>query len=184
MIELTDNESEEGKEQKLTVDPAQLSTLISDLRSSDYGKRVHARQTLEKIGHAAVGSLVELLTDPSHRARWEAAKTLAAIADADASPALVEALSDEEFDVRWLAAKALIAIGRDGLEPLLCALEERPESAWLLQGAHHVLHDLEDPALRELVAPTLEALESFEPEMKVMFAANDLRVKLAQAAES
>lgn len=184
MTELTYNESEGDKDQEPTVDPARLSTLVSALRSSDYGERVHAREALGEIGHPAVESLVELLADPSHQARWEAAKTLVAIADADASPALVEALMDEESDIRWLAAEALIAIGRDGLEPLLRALEEHPESVWLRQGAHHVLHDLEDPALRELMAPTLEALESFEPEMKVIFPAGDLLAKLTQAAES
>jgi HEAT repeat protein len=184
VIEPTYNESEGKKDEEPAVDPARLSALVSALHSSDYGERVHVREALEEIGHPAVGPLVELLADPSDRARWEAAKTLVVIADAAASPALVEALMDEESDIRWLAAEALIAIGRDGLEPLLHALEEHPESAWLRQGAHHVLHDLEDPALRELVAPTLEALESFEPEMKVIFAAGDLLAKLTQAAES
>jgi HEAT repeat protein len=184
MIEPTYNESEGDKDQAPTVDQARLSTLISALRSSDYGKRVRARQVLEEVGHPAVGPLVELLADPSHQTRWEAAKTLVAIADAAASPALVETLMDEESDIRWLAAEALIAIGRDGLEPLLRALEEHPESEWLRQGAHHVLHDLEDPALRELVAPTLEALDSFEAEIKVIFAAGDLLTILAQGTES
>jgi HEAT repeat protein len=184
MVELAYDESEGDEGQEPTTDPARLSTLVSTLRSSDYGERVDARQALEKIGHPAVGPLVELLADPSHQARWEAAKTLVAIADADASPALVEALLDEEFDVRWLAAEALIAIGHDGLEPLLRALEEHPESVWLRQGAHHVLHDLKDPALRELMAPTLDALESLEPEINVIFTAGDLLAKLAQAAES
>jgi HEAT repeat protein len=184
MIELTDNESEVDKGQEPTADPARLSTLVSALRSPDYGERVHARQALEEVGHPAIGPLVELLADPSHQMRWEAAKTLVAIADAGASPALVEALLDEEFDVRWLAAEALIAIGRDGLRPLLRALEEHPESAWLRQGAHHVLHDLEDPALRELAAPTLEALESFDSGAKVIFAARDLLAKLTQLVES
>jgi HEAT repeat protein len=184
MVELAYDESEGDEGQEPTTDPARLSTLVSTLRSSDYGERVDARQALEKIWHPAVGPLVELLADPSHQARWEAAKTLVAIADADASPALVEALLDEEFDVRWLAAEALIAIGHDGLEPLLRALEEHPESVWLRQGAHHVLHDLKDPALRELMAPTLDALESLEPEINVIFTAGDLLAKLAQAAES
>jgi HEAT repeat protein len=184
MTEFGYDESEGDKGQEPTADAARLSTLISALRSSDYGERVHARQALGEIGHPAVESLVELFADPSHQVRWEAAKTLVAIADAGASPALVKTLLDEEFDVRWLAAEALIAIGRDGLEPLLRALEEHPESVWLRQGAHHVLHDLKDPALRELVAPTLEALESLEPEIEVIFAVGDLLAKSAQAAES
>jgi hypothetical protein len=184
MIELTHNESEGDEDQEPTVDPTELPALVSALRSLDYGERVRARRALEKVGHPAVGPLVELLADPNHQTRWEVAKTLAAIADADTSPALVKALMDEEFDVRWLAAEALIAIGRDGLEPLLRALEKHPESAWLRQGAHHVLHDLKDPALRELVAPTLEALESFDAEMKVIFAAGDLLAKLTQASEN
>jgi HEAT repeat protein len=184
MVELAYNESEGDKGQEPTIDPARLSTLVSALRSPDYGERVHARQALEEVGHPAVGPLLELLADPGHQTRWEAAKALVAIADADASPALVKALMDEESDVRWLAAEALIAIGRDGLEPLLRALEEQPESVWLRQGAHHVLHDLEDPALHRLVAPMLEALESFDAEMKVIFAAGDLLAKLTQATEN
>jgi HEAT repeat protein len=184
MAELNHNETEDDRNQKPAVAPAGLPALVSALRSPDYAERMHARQALEEIGRPAVGPLVELLADPSHQTRWEAAKALVAIADADASPALVKALMDEASDVRWLAAEALIAIGRDGLEPLLRALEEQPESVWLRQGAHHVLHDLEDPELRELVEPTLEALESFEPEMKVIFAVGDLLAKLARVTEN
>jgi HEAT repeat protein len=106
--------------------------------------------------------------------RWEAAKALADIVDVRAASELVAALEDSNFGVRWLAAEGLIAIGRDALPSLMKALTKRSDSAWLREGAHHVLHDLSkgDLDLKDLVAPVIAGLERVEPEVEVLEPAN------------
>ena len=83
---------------------------------------------------------------------------------------LVATLKDSNFGVRWLAAEGLIAIGRDVLPPLMETLTKHSDSAWLREGAHHVLHDLanRDPEVKDFVAPVITALEGSEPEIGVM----------------
>ncbi len=44
--------------------------------------------------------------------------------------------------IRWLAAEGLIGLGEAGLRPLLEALVHHSDSAWLREGAHHVLKAL------------------------------------------
>ena len=75
------------------------------------------------------------------------------------------------FDVRWLAAEGLIHIGVDAIVPLLHALIERPESVWLREGAHHVLHDLASSDLRAVLMPVLKALEDVDATVVVPLAA-------------
>jgi HEAT repeat protein len=163
----------ERKEKKDSVSsdlPAKISSLIPDLRSEDGVVRETARKTLEFIGRQAVTPLLQLLKDPDDQVRWEAAKALTEIADPRAVSGLVATLDDHNFGVRWLAAGGLIAIGRDALAPLVEALTQRPESAWLRQSAHHVLHDLanKDLEVKDLVAPVIAALEGIEPEIGVV----------------
>lgn len=93
------------------------------------------------------------------------------IDDQTATQALVRALEDEEFDVRWLAAEGLTALGHEALVPLLRALIERSKSAWLREGAHHVLHDLSEGDLKEELQPVLAALEGVEPSVEAPLAA-------------
>jgi hypothetical protein len=84
--------------------------------------------------------------------------------------ALVKALEDKMFDVRWLAAEGLISIGREALVPLLRELIEHPDSFWLREGVHHVLHDIYQGDHKTL-RPVLVALESFEPSVEAPLAA-------------
>jgi hypothetical protein len=100
-------------------------------------------------------------------------RTLADIADARACLDLVAALEDPNFGVRWLAAEGLISIGRNALRPLMKALTKRSGSAWLREGAHHVLHDLagKDLEVEDLVRPVIAGLEGIEPEIGGMEAA-------------
>ena len=94
------------------------------------------------------------------------------IKDAGASPGLVRALEDENMEVRWLAAEALIALRRDGIVPLLEALEHRPDSLFLRQGAHHVLHALEkDHLLNESTIELLETIRTLDADVAVPLAA-------------
>ena len=137
--------------------------LIKSLSSEDDGVRVKARHFLVAMGKAAVRPLAEALEDGDELLRWEAAKTLGEIGAPEAAPFLVKALEDEEFDVRWLAAMGLIGMNIRGLKPLLHALMEQGDSAFLREGAHHVIHDLTKGELRKYLAPVLTALEGTEP---------------------
>jgi hypothetical protein len=151
-----------------------IKRLITELGSRDGMVRQRARQSLVAIGKPAVISLVKLLRDRNDQVRWEAAKALGEIDDRRAVPALIVALEDEEFEVRWLAAEGLISLGGEGLTPLLKALVECPQSVWLREGAHHVLHDLAKAGLRKQVASLLKALGGVEPETEVPPAARKL----------
>jgi HEAT repeat protein len=150
---------------------ATLKKLTANLSSSIDLTRVKARKELVAIGKPAVPFLIEALKNPNHLGRWEAVKALGEIGDSKAAPALVEALEDEEFEVRWRAAEALIRMNAKGLIPLLDALIHRADSAFLREGAHHVLHELAKGELRTYLTPVLIALGSFEPAVEVPAAA-------------
>jgi hypothetical protein len=122
------------------------------------------------IGGQAVKPLIGALSSKNQWVRWEAAKSLGQIGDTKAVAALIEALEDKMFDVRWLAAEGLILIGREALAPLLQALMEHPDSLWLQEGVHHVLHDVEKGDLAEILQPVIVALEGFEPSVEVPLA--------------
>ncbi|HVO70134.1 MAG TPA: HEAT repeat domain-containing protein, partial [Aggregatilineaceae bacterium] len=144
------------------ADPAAIQALMDILCDRNTLKRHRARLLLVDIGLPAVPFLVQALEDPDAEecARWEAAKALSDIGDPMAAPALIDVLGqDEQFGIRWLAAEGLIALGRNGLVPLLNALIQRSNSAWLREGAHHVLRTLAGRGLYAQVAPVLTALE-------------------------
>jgi hypothetical protein len=144
-----------------------LDPLIDALHSKDGEERQRARLSLVSLGSEAVDPLIELLPDPDHEVRWEAAKALGEIADPRSAPALVEILEDAGFDIRWLAAEALIAIGKAGLEPLLETLIIKADSLYLREGAHHVMNDLSHRGLKGPLAPVMAALEGVDPEIEV-----------------
>jgi HEAT repeat protein len=149
-------------------DPATISRLIAALADDDRVTRQRARESLVEIGGSAVTPLTEALAKSNERVRWEAANALSEIGDPAAAPALVRALEDNSFGVRWLAAEGLISLGHEGLSPLLEALVEHPESAWLRQGAHHVLRILAEEGLHDHVTSVLKALEDIEPAIEVI----------------
>jgi HEAT repeat protein len=153
------------------ADPASINSLIANLASEDGMLRVNARRSLVTIGGPSVPFLIQALANRNKWMRWEAAKALGQIGDPAATQALVIALEDRIFDVRWLAAEGLIAIGREALVPLLHALINHPDSLWLREGVHHVLHDLAKGKLDEVLQPVLAALEDIEPSVEVSFAA-------------
>jgi len=148
-----------------------IKSLVAELGSQDGQVRVRARKSLVAIGGQAVKSLVKALASKKEWVRWEAAKTLGQIGDPAAVRALVKALEDKMFDVRWLSAEGLISTGREALVPLLRALTENPDSLWLKEGVHHVLHDVVKGDLTELLQPVIIALEGFEPSLEAPLAA-------------
>ncbi len=147
--------------------------------------RQHARISLVHLGHVAVPVLMQILVDahsPECK-RWEAAKALGEIRDPDAASALVHALEhDRSFGVRWLAADGLVTLGHRGLQPLLEALIERPDSGWLREGAHHVLRILAGRGLYDLIGDVIEALEEAEPTLTLPLAATASLKKLGKTS--
>jgi HEAT repeat protein len=148
------------------VSNAKVKSLVDDLASEDGLVRVRARKLLVDTGKPAVKPLVEALASKKQWVRWEAAKALGQIGDTSATQALIKALEDKMFDVRWLAAEGLISIGDKVLVPLLRAIMARPDSLWLQEGVHHVLHNLEGGHLNKMIDPILHALEGFEPSVE------------------
>jgi HEAT repeat protein len=153
------------------ADSTTISLLICDLASKDGLVRVRARRALVTIGSKAVAPLEVALTSKDDSTRWEAAKALGQIGDVEATAALIRSLEDEMFDVRWLAAEGLIAIGRPTLIPLLRKLTEKPDSLWLREGAHHILHGINMENMEQILLPVRNALEDIEASLVVPFAA-------------
>ena len=154
-----------------SADQTAIASLVADLASKNWLVRQRAHESLVAIGKPAVPALIEALMSPNDSVRWEAAKALRDICDPAAAPALVKVLEDDNFGARWLAADGLIAMGRDGLAPLLKALEQRPDSIRLQKSAHHILRSLRSLGLGDLVSPVLAALEDIEPAAGVPWAA-------------
>jgi len=152
--------------------PPIIAMLISDLANKDGTVRVTARRLLVAIGPKAVDELISTTRNKDQQIRWESLKALAQIGDSGAVQALIEALSDSNFDIRWIAAEGLIAIGQPALVPLLRALKSHADSLALLEGAHHILHDIKKDGCQFVLRPVLEALEDSEPSLEVPFAAN------------
>ena len=150
---------------------SEVHTLIAALAHENPVERQTAREALVAVGKPAVDLLIQLLGDAKPHARWEAAKALTAIRDPASASALIMALEDKDGDVHWLAAQALIVLRRHALEPLLATLSDRPDSQWLREGAHYVLHDLHKHQALALVKPVLAALDEPEPEITVPAAA-------------
>ena len=141
----------------------EVRDLLSQLESDDAATRLAARTKLGEIGTAAGEGLRTCLYDPQQHVRWEAAKTLAVIADPLAAPALVHALDDEDPDVRWVAGEALIALGKTGLPALLMGLIRHSNSVGFLRAAHHVLHDLAPKHSDVPLSEVLSAIDAAEP---------------------
>ena len=149
-----------------------IKKLIMALSSDDDPARKVARQSLVAIGSPAVVPLMEALKQKDDHVRREAVKALSAIVDPKAAPALIKSLEDEEFDIRWLAAEGLVGLGMDGLNPLLQAVVERGDSPLLLDGAHHVVHDMAKGGLKKYLRPVLASLEGVGTEVKAPVAAS------------
>jgi hypothetical protein len=161
------------KTQHLAASSNTIAPLIIMLNSNDDSTRTHAREALVKIGTVAVPALIQILTDPQARLRWEAAKALSQIGDPTAAAALVKALDDDNPGVCWLAAEGLITLGREGLVPLLEAVKQSSGSVRLREGAHHVLRSLvREDLYASIVTPVLAALEDIEPAIQLPLVAH------------
>ena len=84
---------------------------------------------------------------------------------------MVQALEDDSFEVRWLASEGLIAIGPPALVPVLRELIKRPDSVWMREGAHRILHGIQRKGSARAIRPLLSALEDSDAGPSVAFAA-------------
>ena len=150
-----------------------IDSLIESLRSKDGLIRQKARISLVKIGEPALDALINAFQTKEEPLHWETAKALSQIGTEKAAQPLVDALEDKEFSIRWIAAEGLIHIGAGAVKPLLSALLEHPDSIWLREGAHHVIHDLierklGDKATVEVLSTVNEAINHVNPEVEVV----------------
>lgn len=154
-------------------DAETVSELVAKLDDNNGTIREEARSGLVEIGTIAVPFLVKALQSEKEQVRWEAAKALISIPDADAVPILIKTLRDKVFDVRWLAAKALIAIGKGSIEPVLQALIEHSKDSFLRQGAHHIIRYItpKTDELADILNPVESALDGPAPGVAVPMAA-------------
>ncbi len=105
----------------IPTDEDEIASLIADLAAPEAGRRLQARKRLVSLRKRPVPNLIEAMSDPQPRVRWEAMKILSLTADPMAAQALVGALEDDNEDVRWLAGMGLVALRQAGLRPLLRA---------------------------------------------------------------
>ena len=91
---------------------------------------------------------------------------------------LVAALSDDDAGVRWAAAQALIDYGEQALRPLLRALTQRAGDYNLREGAHHVLHENPNAAIRQQAAELIKALRGPGADVATMQVASKLSLRL------
>lgn len=139
-----------------------IESLVDLLASTDDKVRRKARMSLIAMGKPAVSSLMEVVQNSNvYKARWEAAKALGEIGDANAIPALVKALEDPETDVVWLAAEALKKFGKAAWPELLNTLTRQgAESVSLRNAAHHVFRKQREEGLNDLLEILRKSLES------------------------
>ena len=156
----------------IPCDESDVQTLIKELDDSSWMKRQFARYSLVECGEVASPTLVKELSNPDREVRWEIVKALGAINDRDSAPALVEMLMDDDTGVRWAAMEALIRMNQAVLPALIQALVKHFDSARLREGAHHVMHNLQDKRLLSRTqVKILQALQGVEPEVEVAWAA-------------
>ena len=132
----------ENKSKK--IKNSEMHELIITLGSDNGLEREKARKALVRIGKESINFLKELLSHHKHIYRWEAVKSLEEIGDPVSIPLFIEAMEDEKSDVRWIAAKGLIKLGAHSIKPLLKILEQKSDSVFVLEGAHHVFFELKE----------------------------------------
>jgi hypothetical protein len=159
--------------------PVDLKSLILDLCSDDGIRREKSRHTLVQMGDNAIDYLAGFITSSDSLLRWEVAKTLSEIATPSASPVLVEALEDALTSIRWIAGKGLIKMGKQGAIAALDALIENPDSSFLMESVHHVLHDLQKKLPgQKLIRELMNVLENKQIDGRIPVLSVDLRNEL------
>ena len=125
----------------------EIKELMEILGDEDGSKRKNARKKLIEIGENSLHHIKNLLNHPKHVYRWEAMKVMEGIGVPELIPVFLKALEDEKSDIRWIAAEGLIKIGKYSVRPLLKHVSENYDSIFVLNGAHHVIYELEEKEL-------------------------------------
>jgi hypothetical protein len=158
----------------LGPDDPRIQLLIQKLSSPHAAERERARNDLVMIGDEIVPPLIEVVETAGERARLEAARALAELAEPAAIAILIQCLEDEHQDLRWVAAEGLLNIDGPAVEPLLLALIDRAWAHTILDGAAHVVRGL----VRRVSQPI------FEPLIFAMTHAPEPGVNVPPAAEA
>jgi HEAT repeat protein len=122
----------------------EIKELIEVLGDEDGQKRKSARERLVEIGEDTLHHIKDFLNHSKHIYRWEAMKVTKDIGSVKSIPVFLEALNDEKSDIRWIAAEGLIKTGKHAIKPLLNYVSENYDSVFVLNGAHHVLYELNE----------------------------------------
>lgn len=143
--------------------------LVRMLQAPRFSDRRRARHELAgRGGSDTLPALIGALSAADVDLRWEAARVLVDIHPAQAADALAVALEDPDGGVRWLAAEALVNIGGPAALPVLRRLLTRSGSAWMRNGAHHVLRAISHGDLAAPLTPVVTALEDVNPDVGVL----------------
>ena len=159
---------------------SRINDLIRNFYSDNGIVRSRARFELIEIGKPIVDFMIGLQYVPVHQVRWEAIKTLSQLAVPEAIPILINALENEDLDVRWLAAQGLVQIGRESVKAVLVALEGNQNSKYLMEGAHHVLKELQHKHLFIDQYGIIKMLEHYGAHSKLAFTATKILLELAE----
>jgi HEAT repeat protein len=108
--------------------PVAVATLVEALGDPDVSAK--AAMGLGAIGEPAYAAVLDALHHERPEMRAAAAEALRYLpaASESAVPRLVDAFADPDENVRRSASVTLQLVGEDAVEPLLLALDERPES--------------------------------------------------------
>lgn len=175
--------SQEAKKQAVTAlgrlgGSAAVETLVRALHTEHAMLSQSIGRTLVRIGPEAVPRLVAEITTSNDRVRWHVVEALADLADPRAVDALIRCLEDPDLAVRWKAARGIARPGRPGLAGLLRALETRPLSPWIAQGAEHVLRhstvQARPPSLQVLAVALTHVTANVEVSLRAAEALADL----------
>lgn len=151
----------------------------------------HAGQHLREIVMQAAcaehvpawrATLLAALHDSDAVVRHTAASLMGQCRGQDAITALVTLLDDHDEGVRWAAAIALAHMDWPGIESLLRRLAGREVRPELRHVAAYVLRHAHDAALREQMAPVVQALDSSNYRVEAPLAAEDALRRLAGPA--
>lgn len=151
----------------------------------------HAGQHLREIVMQAAcaervpawrATLLDALRDGDAVVRHTAAALLGQCRGPDAVGSLVVMLGDPDESVRWAAAIALAHMGWPGIDAVLRRLAEREVRPEMRHVAAYVLRHAHELALREQVAPVVQALDSSNYRVQAPLAAEDTLRRMAGPA--
>ncbi|MBN1367086.1 MAG: HEAT repeat domain-containing protein, partial [Dehalococcoidales bacterium] len=127
----------------------EINSLINDLNNKNKSTREKAQDTIISNGELVISSLVNALSDPRDRVRWEIVKILDEIhvdwtkhADEQTIKTLIGDLNNKDGRVRVRARNALVSIGGKSVFALTEALKSKEQ--WTRWEAAKALSEIGD----------------------------------------